>query len=872
MTSLIKKRKHYKPLLWIPENVYLDFVIHKNFVFVTSIILFKKNNIKDINNFQLNSTIDLNGVNLETCSFEVSLDNQSFYDIDVNKFFINDELISIPISDYVSEVRIVSKIKLYPADNTSLEGLYESNKMLCTQCEPEGFRKITWFPDRPDCLTTFKVRIEAPLSCSTILSNGNLIEKGILNDNNGNPIRHFKVWDDPFPKPSYLFALVVGSLEVTSSSFVTSSNKKINLEIYTEIGNKNLTQHAMNCLKKAMEWDQLKYGLEYDLECFMIVAVSHFNMGAMENKGLNIFNSKFILADLNTATDLDLKNIESIVAHEYFHNWTGNRVTCRDWFQLTLKEGLTVFRDQEFSADMNNRGVKRIEDVMLLRSIQFPEDSGSNKHPIRPDEYQEINNFYTPTVYEKGAEVIRMIHNYLGADLYRKGIDVYFEKFDGKAVTCEDFLEALSRGSNIDLNLFKKWYSQAGTPELNIQRDHNNDGLTLSFSQSINKIESCLPIPITISLIDIHGYPVQFSINNLNMKYEHVFLLSKNKDNIILTGFKNKIVPSLLRGFSAPVNIKTDLNFEENIHILKFDNDSFNKWESIQNLYISSFKDIEKIDLIISVLKNFLIKELLNPSLMACLLELPSRTTLEGLSHISDPIDIFESRVKLSKQIALRLKDPFEQTALKLFNDNIDRSEKYEERSLLSKILNYLVLIKSETGIELAQNITLSKNMTLSSIGLKSLCQDNSENSIKHLNNFYSKWSNNSLVLEKWFEMMSILNIKGEGINFIKKLLSHDAFDYKSPNKLRSVLGVFQRENTLLFHANDCSGYNFVSEQISLIDSFNSQAAARLVLPLTRFNNYTDDRKKKMKNSLSEIYKKKRLSSDLSEIIAKALK
>ena len=872
MTSLIKKRKHYKPLLWIPENVYLDFVIHKNFVFVTSIILFKKNNIKDINNFQLNSTIDLNGVNLETCSFEVSLDNQSFYDIDVNKFFINDELISIPISDDVSEVRVVSKIKLYPTDNTSLEGLYESNKMLCTQCEPEGFRKITWFPDRPDCLTTFKVRIEAPLSCSTILSNGNLIEKGILNDNNGNPIRHFKVWDDPFPKPSYLFALVVGSLEVTSSSFVTSSNKKINLEIYTEIGNKNLTQHAMNCLKKAMEWDQLKYGLEYDLECFMIVAVSHFNMGAMENKGLNIFNSKFILADLNTATDLDLKNIESIVAHEYFHNWTGNRVTCRDWFQLTLKEGLTVFRDQEFSADMNNRGVKRIEDVMLLRSIQFPEDSGSNKHPIRPDEYQEINNFYTPTVYEKGAEVIRMIYNYLGAELYRKGIDVYFEMFDGKAVTCEDFLEALSRGSNIDLDLFKKWYSQAGTPELNIQRDYNNDGLTLSFSQSINKIESCLPIPITISLIDIHGYPVQFSINNLNMKYEHVFLLSKNKDNIILTGFKNKIVPSLLRGFSAPVNIKTDLNFEENIHILKFDNDSFNKWESIQNLYISSFKDIEKIDLIISVLKNFLIKELLNPSLMACLLELPSRTTLEGLSHISDPIDIFESRVKLSKQIALRLKDPFEQTALKLFNDNIDRSEKYEERSLLSKILNYLVLIKSETGIELAQNITLSKNMTLSSIGLKSLCQDNSENSIKHLNNFYSKWSNNSLVLEKWFEMMSILNIKGEGINFIKKLLSHDAFDYKSPNKLRSVLGVFQRENTLLFHANDCSGYNFVSEQICLIDSFNSQAAARLVLPLTRFNNYTDDRKKKMKNSLYKIYKKKKLSSDLSEIIAKALK
>ena len=488
-----------------------------------------------------------------------------------------------------SFVKIFTEVKIYPSTNNSLEGLYQSNNMLCTQCEAEGFRKITWFPDRPDCLSLFTVRIEVTDKFKTILSNGNLIEEGIIKNKNGKYNRLFKVWHDPFPKPSYLFALVVGNLESNSSKYLTSSKKEIKINIFSEIGNKNFTNYAMNSLKKAMRWDEEKYGLEYDLDTFMIVAVSHFNMGAMENKGLNIFNSKFVLADKKTATDRDLQNIESIVAHEYFHNWTGNRVTCRDWFQLTLKEGLTVFRDQEFSGDMNNRGVKRIEDVSLLRSIQFAEDAGSNSHPIRPDEYKEINNFYTPTIYEKGAEVIRMIYNYLGNTLYKKGMDLYFNRYDGKAVTCEDFIKALADGSKLDLSMFEKWYSQSGTPNLKITRKENDLGLELNFSQKINNKISNLPIPIKIAFLNKKGSLVKFSLNKSKLRYEHVYLLSKSKDKVSVICNEKEITPSILRDFSAPVLLKTDIKINEYIHILKFDNDSFNKWDAAQNLYLNCF-------------------------------------------------------------------------------------------------------------------------------------------------------------------------------------------------------------------------------------------------------------------------------------------
>ena len=870
MKNVVKKRSDYKPLFWLTKDTYLEFLIFDKYTIVKSQIIFQKNNSQNISDYNLESHLELNGVDLVTTKFELILDDNPPKNIKIESLKKQNEAVIIPVPSNTSFVKIFTEVKIYPSTNNSLEGLYQSNNMLCTQCEAEGFRKITWFPDRPDCLSLFTVRIEVTDKFKTILSNGNLIEEGIIKNKNGKCNRLFKVWHDPFPKPSYLFALVVGNLESNSSKYLTSSKKEIKINIFSEIGNKNFTNYAMNSLKKAMRWDEEKYGLEYDLDTFMIVAVSHFNMGAMENKGLNIFNSKFVLADKKTATDRDLQNIESIVAHEYFHNWTGNRVTCRDWFQLTLKEGLTVFRDQEFSGDMNNRGVKRIEDVSLLRSIQFAEDAGSNSHPIRPDEYKEINNFYTPTIYEKGAEVIRMIYNYLGNTLYKKGMDLYFNRYDGKAVTCEDFIKALADGSKLDLSMFEKWYSQSGTPNLKITRKENDLGLELNFSQKINNKISNLPIPIKIAFLNKKGSLVKFSLNKSKLRYEHVYLLSKSKDKVSVICNEKEITPSILRDFSAPVLLKTDIKINEYIHILKFDNDSFNKWDAAQNLYLNCFLKKLNLNILIKTLRELILEKKVNYSLMALLLELPSRTTFENLSNDVDPISIFKRKKDFMKKIALGLQEVFEINALKLYKSKIQDDKSFGERLLLEKILKYLILIESSIGIQIAKKITASKNMTLSIIGLKSLCLANNQLALNYLNDFYKKWKNNHLVIEKWFEMMSTLNIGSQGLNLIKHLLKHKDFDYKNPNKLRSVLSTFQRENVLLFHANDSSGYKFVSEQVAIIDKNNPQAAARLILPLTRFKNYSCERKNKIKDVLKSI-NKPFISNDLSEIIEKAL-
>ncbi len=870
MKQIIKKRSDYKPLFWLTKNTFLEFLIFDKYTIVKSQIIFEKNNTRNISHFNLKSQLELNGVGLITSKFELILDDKPPENINIESLRIQNEAFIIPVPSNTSFVKIITEVKIYPSTNNSLEGLYQSNNMLCTQCEAEGFRKITWFPDRPDCLSLFTVRIEVPDKYNTILSNGNLIEEGIITNKNEKHNRLFKVWHDPFPKPSYLFALVVGNLECNSSKYLTSSKKEIKINIFSEIGNKNFTNYAMKSLKKAMRWDEEKYGLEYDLDAFMIVAVSHFNMGAMENKGLNIFNSKFVLADKQTATDRDLQNIESIVAHEYFHNWTGNRVTCRDWFQLTLKEGLTVFRDQEFSGDMNNRGVKRIEDVSLLRSIQFAEDSGSNSHPIRPDEYKEINNFYTPTIYEKGAEVIRMIYNYLGNTLYKKGMDLYFNRYDGKAVTCEDFIKALADGSKLNLSMFEKWYSQSGTPNLKITRKKNDLGLELNFSQKINNKISNLPIPIKIAFLDKKGSLVKFSLNNSKLEYEHVYLLSKSKDKVSIICSEKEIIPSILRDFSAPVLLKTDIKTNEYIHILKFDNDSFNKWDAVQNLYLNCFFKKFNLNILIKTLRELILEKKINYSLMALLLELPSRTTFENLSSDVDPILIFKRKKDLMKRIGFGLQEIFEINALKLFKSKIENTKSSGERLLLEKILKYLILIESSIGFQIAKKITASKNMTLSIIGLKSLCLANNQLALNYLNDFYKKWKNNHLVIEKWFEMMSTINVESQGLNQIEYLLKHKDFDYKNPNKLRSVLNTFQRENVLLFHANDSSGYKFIAEQVAIIDKSNPQAAARLILPLTRFKNYSCQRKNKIKDVLKSI-NKPFISNDLSEIIEKAL-
>ena len=870
MTKVNKRRIDYKPLLWIPNKTFLEILIYDEYTVVKSQVTYKKNNDQDLYRTNLNSHLELNGENLVTEKFQLIIDNNPPKNIEIDKLKkVNEAIqISVPVNSKI--IKTITEVKIFPSKNNALEGIYQSNNMFCTQCEPEGFRKITWFTDRPDCLSLFTVKLEVSDQYKTILSNGNLIEEGIIKNKNGNGNRLYKVWHDPFPKPSYLFALVVGNLEVNTSKFLTSSKKEIEISIYTEVGNKHLTNYAMQSLKKAMKWDEHKYGLEYDLDKFMIVAVSHFNMGAMENKGLNIFNSKFILADENTATDKDIQNIESIVAHEYFHNWTGNRVTCRDWFQLTLKEGLTVFRDQEFSADINNRGVKRIEDVSMLRSVQFVEDAGSNSHPIRPNEYQEINNFYTPTIYEKGAEVIRMIYNYLGNKLYRRGMDLYFKKYDGKAITCEDFLLALAEGSKINLSIFERWYSQSGTPNLKITRNFNEKGLQLNFFQNVNNQISNLPIPVKIAILNKRGSLLKFKLNNSKLKKEHVYLLSKSNDKITIVCNEKEVIPSILRDFSAPVILETDFKFEEYIHILKFDNDSFNKWDAAQNLYLKCFENNNILESFIITLKKLILKESINYSLLALLLELPSRNAFESLFDTVDPIIMYKRKIDFMKKIALSLKEVFEISVLKLIRNKLHNHQCIDERALLEKILNYLLLVDSKIGIEIAKEISISKNMTLSVMGLKSLCLGNHKIALKYLNNFYKKWEGNDLVDEKWFEMMATLNIGAKGINFIKTLLEHKAFDYRNPNKLRSVLNTFQRENILLFHSNDSSGYEFISEQVAIIDKNNPQVASRLILPLTRFSNFTNERKNKIKKVLKNI-NKPYISNDLSEIIEKAL-
>ena len=868
MQDTIKNRLDYKPTYWLTKNIFLNFLIYENFTIVKSKISFKKNNLSIIVKYQLDNVIELNGVNLLTNKLQLKINDTPIKNIEESKFKNNNETIIFPISEEAISVEIFTEVKIFPKNNKSLEGLYESNKMLCTQCEPEGFRKITWFPDRPDCLSLFKVKIEASTQFDTILSNGNLIEEGIVDETEEK--RHYKVWLDPFPKPSYLFALVVGNLEFVEDHYITKSKRNITLRIYTEFGNKHLTQYAMKSLKKAMYWDEHKYGLEYDLDIFMIVAVSHFNMGAMENKGLNIFNSKYVLADNNTATDKDLKNVEAIVAHEYFHNWTGNRVTCRDWFQLTLKEGLTVFRDQEFSADMNEAGVKRIEDVSLLRSIQFPEDAGSNSHPIRPNSYKEINNFYTPTVYEKGAEVIRMLYNYLGEKPYRKGIDTYFDLYDGQAVTCEDFIEAIGKGSKVDLSIFNKWYSQAGTPLIEVKRVPNNSELKLIINQKINNQPSNLPIPIKLAFINQSGQFADFKINNSVADKEHVHLLTQNKEEIIINSKEKNLIPSFIRKFSAPVNLKTDLQQNDYLHILQYDDDAFNKWDASQNLYFQHFVSKKDILPLTKLLESLIKSCSVNFSLMSLLIDLPSKSSLENFLKDSDPIDNYYKRQNLMIEIATNLKATFEDLAILLANDNICLPKHYGHRSLLEKILNYLCLIDSEIGVDLAQRFSSSNNMTLSILSLKSLCLNNPRMALPYLNNFYLNWKENDLVLEKWFEIMASINIGEGGLDFVKKLLQHKDFDKESPNKLRSVIGTFQRENILLFHSRDMTGYEFVADQISEIDKYNPQVASRLILPMTRFQNFNKELQDIIKFKLQKIYRQK-ISNDLSEILEKAI-
>ena len=762
-----------------------------------------------------------------------------------------------------------------PASNTSLEGLYKSEGNYCTQCESEGFRKITFFPDRPDVMSVFTTRIEADKSLPVLLSNGNLIEEGELNGD-----RHFAIWNDPFPKPCYLFALVAGNLEFIQDEFITMTGRKVDLRIYARTPDLPQCNWAMESLIRSMKWDEEVFGREYQLTRFNIVAVSDFNFGAMENTSLNIFNTALVLAEAETATDNDFLRVEGVIAHEYFHNWSGNRVTCRDWFQLSLKEGLTVFRDQEFTADVNSRAVKRIDDVVLLRARQFPEDSGPLAHPIRPDNYIEINNFYTTTVYEKGGEVIRMQKTLMGPDKFRAGTDLYFDRFDGQAVTCDDFIQSMQEASNKDLSHFKLWYSQAGTPEITATThyDEKAQTYTLTLEQKVPATvgqpdKKPMHMPITVGLISPNGDEIVSST---------VLELTDAKQSFKFEGIASRPVPSILRNFSAPVKLTTDLSDEDYSFLMVHDTDGFNRWESgqiiamrlIQNLLKNPGTDTSSYVQTISSLLDQCLDPKQDKALLARMLALPPMSIVAQECEQIDPDAIYAVLMQLNREILSHCRDK-----LQAAFDVVNTAKAYKpdpvsmgERALKGVILKYLSCTYDDHSTQLAKSVyDNASNMTDRMIGLSALMDTTSPEREAALAHFHDKFKSYALVIDKWFSVQAMA-IRSTTLQDIQALSQHPDFSLRNPNRTRSLYGVFSMNNLVKFHAKDGSGYDLLLKAVLDTDTINPHVSSRLLTAIRDWKRYTPDRQEKMKKILETIVETKGLSPHAYEIASKTLK
>ena len=871
---MLKRRQDYQPPAFLVTSVFITIDVKDDATNVTTKLAVRRNS-----DAAADAPLWLDGQNIELTQLVIdSVDLPVGQDMP-DGVSLSDHGLSV--AGLADEAVVEVQSRCYPQDNTALEGLYLSGGMYCTQCEPEGFRRIGYFPDRPDVMSVFTVRIEASTAFPQILSNGNLIETGSVGAD-----RHFAVWHDPHPKPSYLFAVVVGDLDCVTSPYVTASGRAVDLKIYVEKGNANLTAHAMDSLIRSMRWDEQEYGLEYDLDLFQIVAVSHFNMGAMENKGLNIFNSKFVLADTATATDDDLHRVESIVAHEYFHNWTGNRVTCRDWFQLTLKEGLTVFRDQCFSADMHDAGVQRANDVALLRAAQFPEDRGPTAHPIRPETYKEINNFYTATVYEKGAEVIRMLAGFLGKDGFRKGMDLYFARHDGHAVTCDDFLAAMADANNVNLDGFQGWYRQAGTPQLRVRRHAGDDAshLMLSLSQqspdtAAQTPRHALPISLRLAFLDQQGKIVPTKLAaDAPAQDEHVILLTdEHLEQTIFAPQAAHLTPSILRNFSAPVVVDDDLSPDERRHIMRYDTDLFNRWDSAQTLVSDEILAIaadpqaavntDRIAALADGVSHILDDPNCLDYFKAAILALPAISVLESRMTPADPVALFNARLAFEAALARQINGHY-QAALDP-KKSAQLADTAGGRALLNRLLALAVAAGDAKADECAMAHVLDSNMTVSQGALAAV--NNRPTTVRErvLSAFHDRWQDNALVLEKWFSFESMSCISGR-IERLQELMQHPAFDPKNPNKLRVVLGAFMAGNSVRFYAEDGSGFEFIAGCLIDIDKRNPQLAARMALPLTRIGAYSEQRQQQMRTVL-ETLQAAAQSNDLSEVIEKAL-
>ena len=903
--------KDYRPPQFLIDTVDLHIDLAEEWTTVKAELNFRRNPASSENS----KTLVLNGQKMELMA--VILDKveltQDQYQVDESQLTIND----------VPEKFVLStEVRIQPQNNTELEGLYKSSKLFCTQCESEGFRKITYFLDRPDVMSLYSTTISADRQLYPVmLSNGNMLNSGKLTDG-----RHWVKWEDPFPKPAYLFALVAGDLLHIEDSFRTSSGREVKLQIYVEAENIEFCDHAMRSLKESMRWDEERFGREYDLDLFMIVAVNDFNMGAMENKGLNIFNSKLILASQETATDTDFYNIQGVVGHEYFHNWSGNRVTCRDWFQLSLKEGFTVFRDQEFSSDLNSRAVQRIADVDRLRVHQFPEDAGPMSHPIRPDSYMEINNFYTMTVYEKGAEVVRMIYTLLGRENFRKGTDLYFDRHDGQAVTCDNFVAAMEDANGVDLQQFRRWYGQSGTPELHIRGSHDPEAKTYSLtvrqscpdtagqkgfgvekSKNAEHEKQTAPveiqnskqnahhsfqkqpfhIPLALGLLAADGdtLPLKLTGCTAEKNQDTIILeLRKQSETFVFENIPAAPVPSLLRGFSAPVKLLFDYSIADLAFLLANDTDEFNRWETGQQLMIrisleqiQRFQNHEPFNLP-SELENAF-RSLLNQTqesdsaLLALALSFPNEPYLGEFMDVIDVDAIHETRTFLRKELAQKLQPEFEKTYLEFQEEGAFKIDQHSmgRRSLKNVCLSYLSELGSLDIRKLTQTqFRKNENMTDVAGALGVLTHLDCPERETAFSEFENRWRKNTVVMDKWFALQAISCLP-KTLDHVRKLTSHSAYEENNPNKIRALISTFSRFNQLRFHAGDGSGYEFISEQVLRLDPLNPQIAARLVSVFNNWEKFTETHKTKMNYQLQKIVKTPKLSGDVFEIVSKAL-
>ena len=866
--------KDYQPPHFVIEETHLRFDLFEDYAQVDSRLVMRRNRQQHEN---YEGPLVLVGKQLELLA--ITIDGSRLSD---DEYVLEGEFLTIHKVSDSFELEISTRNE--PQNNTELEGLYKSGGMFCTQCEAEGFRRITFYLDRPDVMSIFTTEVIAEKSKYPILlSNGNAIATSELEEG-----RHSVSWHDPHRKPCYLFALVAGDLMVKEDSFTTMSGRDVELKIFVEPQNIDKTDYAMDALKRSMTWDEEKYGREYDLDIFMIVAVDDFNMGAMENKGLNIFNSSCVLANPQTATDASYLRIEAIVAHEYFHNWSGNRVTCRDWFQLSLKEGFTVYRDSQFTADMNSAAVKRIEDAAIMRTVQFAEDAGPMAHPVQPDSFIEIANFYTVTIYEKGSEVVGMINKLVGDKGFRKGSDLYFERHDGQAVTINEFVSAMEDANNISLTQFKRWYKSAGTPVVDVESyyDVGAKTYTLTFKQSCD--EPFL-IPIELGLIGQNGEELkaelaQGLINKRGAYKQGIFQLTEKEQVLVFADIKEEPVPSLLRDFSAPVKLNYDYSRDQLMFLMQHDTDGFNRWDAGQNLALDVIYQIMQqiaegdeptVDArLITAYRTVLKRDDIDYSMLAKMLLLPSVSYIAETQDVIDIQAISQARSHVQSVLAEALAKDLAALyqRLNVEQEYLPEPEQMAQRGLKNAALSYLLKTDHKKYCDLAmEQFEKSDNMTDSMAALASLVNSEHKSQAEvALTSFYKKWQAEPLVVNQWLAVQAGSAEYGTVEN-INKLLEHEAFDIKNPNKVRSVIGAFAGQSLTNFHALDGSGYQLVADKIILLNRLNPQIASRLIAPLSKWRRYVDCQGQQMKQQLQRIMSEENLSKDVYEVVSKSL-